>query len=284
MDEPVESTAHPKSVIEVRGFQKSYDGTVAVAGIDLDLAAGQILGLVGPNGAGKTTTLRAICGIIPPTRGRLLVAGHSIADDPVNAKRRLAYVPDDPRLFDTLTVCEHLEFMASAYNVPDLAMLGPTLLDQFELTPKRDTLAQELSRGMRQKVAICCAFLHDPLAILLDEPLTGLDPRGIREMKDAIRRRAEAGAGVIISSHLLSIVEDLCTHLFVLHRGRRVFTGPMHEARAMLGESAAGLSLEEIFFRLTEGEPPVVDGADGAPLVTEPGDGPPPPGAGARAP
>jgi ABC-2 type transport system ATP-binding protein len=262
MESPAESAAPPATVIEVRDFQKSYDGTIAVAGVDLDLAAGQILGLVGPNGAGKTTTLRAMCGIIPPTRGRLLIAGHSITDDPVNTKRRLAYVPDDPRLFDTLTVWEHLEFMASAYKVPDLATLGPALLDQFELTPKRDTLAQELSRGMRQKVAICCAFLHSPMAILLDEPLTGLDPRGIREMKDAIRRRAQAGAGVIISSHLLSIVEDLCTHLFVLHRGRRVFAGPMHEARAMLGESAAGLTLEEIFFRLTEGEPPILEPQD----------------------
>src|ERR1700742_623010 len=151
---------------------------------------GQILGLLGPNGAGKTTTMRAICGVIPPTHGQLLVAGHDIVRDPIPAKRQLAYVPDDPRLFDSLTVWEHLVFIASAYRVNDFQPRAEQLLGQFELTEKRDALASELSRGMRQKVAICCAYLYQPKAILFDEPLTGLDPRGIRTMKSSVLESA----------------------------------------------------------------------------------------------
>src|SRR5438067_5076840 len=117
--------------------------------------------------------MRSIAGIIPPTRGRLRVAGHDVAGEPVAAKGRLAYIPDDPRLFDALTVWEHLEFIAATYRVADYAAKAGALLDQFELVEKRDTMAQELSRGMRQKVSICCAYLHDPRAILFDEPLTG---------------------------------------------------------------------------------------------------------------
>jgi ABC-2 type transport system ATP-binding protein len=164
-------------LIQVDDYHKNYRTTVAVAGLSFRVEPGQILGLLGPNGAGKTTTLRAIAGIIPPTSGRLIVAGHDIALEPVQAKRMLAYVPDDPKLFDMLTVGEHLEFAAAAYRVADADGKSAALLEAFELTEKKDTVAQELSRGMRQKVAICCAYLHDPLAILFDEPLTGLDPR-----------------------------------------------------------------------------------------------------------
>ena len=191
--------ANSPPIILVQEFHKNYEQTVAVAGLSFMILPGQVLGLLGPNGAGKTTTMRAICGIIPPTHGRLFVAGHDVAQEPIAAKRKLAYVPDDPHLFDTLTVWEHLEFAASVYRVANFEPAANQLLDQFELTNKRNTTAQELSRGMRQKVAICCAYLHDPPAILLDEPLTGLDPRGIRTMKQSVRQRAAAGAGVMVS-------------------------------------------------------------------------------------
>src|SRR5262249_20348536 len=157
---------------------------------------------------GKTTTLRALAGIIRPTRGRLSIAGHDIVEDPIAAKRALAYIPDDPKLFDALTVWEHLEFIAAAYRVAELATRGESLLQQCDLVERRATMAQELSRGRRQKVAICCAYLHDPQAILFDEPLTGLDPYAIRTLKASIAQRAAAGAAVIVSSHLLSLVED----------------------------------------------------------------------------
>ena len=238
--------------IIVQEFHKTYNETVAVAGLSFVILPGQILGLLGPNGAGKTTTMRAITGILPPTHGRLMVAGHDVTLDPVAAKLALAYVPDDPHLFDALTVWEHLEFTAAVYRVANFEPAAQRLLEQFELTDKRDTVAQELSRGMRQKVAICCAYLHDPKAILLDEPLTGLDPRGIRTMKQSVRERAAAGAAVMVSSHLLALVEDLCTHLLIVHHGKRLFFGPVAEARTAFSEVDSDASLEELFFRATE--------------------------------
>ena len=176
-------------MIHVQDYHKAYRETIAVDGLSFDVPAGAILGLVGPNGAGKTTTLRALAGIIRPTRGRLFVAGHDVVNDPIAAKRELAYIPDDPKLFDALTVREHLEFIAATYRVADWSPKAEALLQQFELVEKRDTMAQELSRGMRQKVAICCAYLHDPKAILFDEPLTGLDPYAIRTLKASIAQR-----------------------------------------------------------------------------------------------
>jgi ABC-2 type transport system ATP-binding protein len=239
-------------LICVEHFHKAYRDIVAVEDLSFSLQPGEILGLVGPNGAGKTSTMRCISGIIPPTSGAITVAGHDIAREAIMAKSQIAYVPDDPKLFDTLTVWEHLQFVAAAYRVKDWHARGETLLQQFDLTAKRGAIAQELSRGMRQKVAICCAYLHEPRAILFDEPHVGLDPRGIRTMKDSIQERVRAGAAVIVSSHLLELVEDMCTHLMILHHGKSLFFGRIEEMRsafAHLGDA----SLEEIFFHATEG-------------------------------
>ncbi|MHB8898244.1 MAG: ABC transporter ATP-binding protein [Thermoguttaceae bacterium] len=243
-------------MIEVVDFRKVYRGTVAVDGLSFSVGRGEVLGFVGPNGAGKTTTLRALAGILPPTSGRLAVAGHDVVRDPVAARRQVAYVPDDPQLFDALTVWEHLEFIASAYRVDAYEAKARQLLEMFELLPKRDALARDLSRGMRQKVAIACAYLQQSPVILFDEPLTGLDPQGIRTIKHSIHRHAAEGRAVIVSSHLLSLIEDLCTHLLVLHRGKAVHFGTMAEARALLGGKAKDATLEEFFFRMTEGRPP----------------------------
>jgi len=196
----------PEPVILVRNLAKRYGKTVAVADVSLEVREGEIFGLIGPNGAGKTTTMRAIAGIIPPTLGQIVVAGRDVRVDPVGAKRALAYVPDDPKLFEALTVWEHLRFVASAYRVEKFEAHAEWLLGQFELTEQRNKMAGELSRGMRQKVAICCAYLHRPAAILFDEPLTGLDPKGIRVMKESVRQIAAAGAAVVVSSHLLALV------------------------------------------------------------------------------
>jgi ABC-2 type transport system ATP-binding protein len=239
-------------LIQVTNFHKAYRGTVAVEGLTFDVQSGQVLGLLGPNGAGKTTTMRAIAGVIPPTSGNLLVSGHDVSTEPVAAKRLLAYVPDDPKLFDTLTVWEHLQFVASAYRVNNFEPDAVALLDQFELTSKRDSPAQDLSRGMRQKVAICCAYLHHPQAILFDEPLTGLDPHGIRTMKQSVLQYAAAGAAVVVSSHLLALVEDLCTHLLILHHGKRLFFGRVEDAKTTFANVSGDASLEELFFRATE--------------------------------
>jgi ABC-2 type transport system ATP-binding protein len=239
-------------MITVTSFTKHYKGFAAVKDLSFTVQPGQILGLVGPNGAGKTTTLRALCGIVPPTSGHLLVAGHDIVKDPIAAKQNLGYIPDDPRLFDTLTVWEHLAFTAAAYRVANFERQAEALLQSFELSHKRDTLVHNLSRGMRQKVAIACAFLHDPKVILFDEPLTGLDPQGIRGIQQAIQERARDGAAIIISSHLLSLFENMCTHVMVLNLGECRRFGTMGDILAEFGQSDSNSALEAAYFTITQ--------------------------------
>mgnify|MGYP002781044891 CR=1 FL=1 len=237
-------------MIQVQQLRKTYDGQVAVRALDLAVAPGEVLGLVGPNGAGKTTTLRCLAGIITPSAGSVAIAGVDLARDPVGAKRALAFVPDEPALFDYLTVEEHLRFVARLYGVADAPARIPPLLAELELAHKAHALPGELSRGMRQKLAIACALLHEPRVLLLDEPLTGLDPAGMRRMKRTIRDRAESGAAVVLSSHLLHLVEELCTRLLVVHRGRAVAQGTVAEIVAARPE-LAGLPLEDVFVALT---------------------------------
>jgi len=250
VDKP--ESVEKRTMITVTNFSKQYKGFKAVKNLSFSVEPGQILGLLGPNGAGKTTTLRTLCGIIPPSSGSLLVAGHDVVREPIAAKRNLGYIPDDPRLFDTLTVWEHLAFTAAAYKLADFETVAEELLASFELTHKRDTLVHNLSRGMRQKVAIACAFLHDPKVILFDEPLTGLDPQGIRGIQQAIRERAQAGAAIIISSHLLSLFENLCTHIMVLNTGECRRFGTMEDLLAEVGHTDSTSALEEVYFSITQ--------------------------------
>jgi ABC-2 type transport system ATP-binding protein len=237
-------------MIEVAGYTKRYGTTVAVDGLSFTVPPGEVLGLVGPNGAGKTTTLRALAGILHPSAGEITVAGHSLATAPVAAKARLSFIPDEPQLFDYLTVTEHLRFAARLYRVADAEAQIPPLLEELELTPKADALPTELSRGMKQKLAIACGLLHRPDVLILDEPLTGLDPVGIRRMKQTIAARARAGTAVILSSHLLTLVEELCTRVLIIRRGRMVALGTIAEIVADRPE-LAGESLEAIFLALT---------------------------------
>jgi ABC-2 type transport system ATP-binding protein len=160
-------------------------------------------------------------------------------------------VPDEPPLFQDLTVEEHLAFYASVYRVSDAAAKAAVLVDEFELTSKLRTPASNLSRGMRQKLAICCAYLHDPQAILFDEPLTGLDPRGIRVLKQSLTERAAQGAAVMVSSHLLAMVEDLCTHVLILSSGEQRFFGPIDELRTSFDQVDTTARLEDMFFAAT---------------------------------
>jgi ABC-2 type transport system ATP-binding protein len=237
-------------VISVSNLTKLYGDLVAVRKLSFEVAPGEVLGLVGPNGAGKTTTLRCLVGIIAPTDGQIRVAGHDIVRESVRAKRQLAFIPDEPHLFDYLTVEEHLRFVARLYGTPDIEDRMTTLLGELELLDKRTSMPGELSRGMRQKLAIACGLAHDPQALILDEPLTGLDPGGIRRMKKTIAARAHAGAAVLLSSHLLHLVEELCTKLLVLRRGECVAYGTLAEIVAARPE-LAGLTLEDIFLQLT---------------------------------
>lgn len=241
-------------MVQVEGLTKLYGEFTAVDDLSFGIQPGEVVGLVGPNGAGKTTTLRCLCGIIPPSRGTVRVGGHDLAREPVLAKRQLAFLTDEPRLFDYLTVWQHLSFVARIYQVADYETAGAALLEELELAGKRDALPAELSRGMKQKLAIACGLLHSPRVIYFDEPLTGLDPYGIRRMKDSILKRARAGAAIMISSHLLHLVEEICTRILILKGGRKIADGTLAEVTRKFSEAAGDASLEEIFFRAT-GDP-----------------------------
>jgi len=237
-------------MIEVANLTKLYGKLVAVDALSFRVSPGEVLGLVGPNGAGKTTTLRSLVGIVRPTGGTITIGGHDLQRDPVAAKRLLAFMPDEPHLFDYLTVEEHLRFTARLYQVPDVERRLPALLGELELAEKAGALPAELSRGMRQKLVIACGLLHDPQVLLFDEPLTGLDPAGIRRMKQTIVERARAGAAVLLSSHLLHLVEEICHRVLILDKGRMVAIGTIDEILAGRPE-LVGKSLEDIFLALT---------------------------------
>jgi ABC-2 type transport system ATP-binding protein len=236
-------------VIHVEGLQKDYGDFPAVQGLSFEVRSGEVLGLVGPNGAGKTTTIRSIAGIIIPSSGRIWIAGHDLAQDPVAAKSALAFIPDEPHLFEYLTVEEHLRFVGRLYRLGDVGDRIPHLLEELDLSEKRGALPGELSRGMKQKLAIACGLIHDPKVLLLDEPLTGLDPVGIRRMKTTIMRRAAAGSAVILSSHLLHLVEEICTRVLVMQRGRVVAFGTIAEILAGRPELRTR-TLEDVFLAL----------------------------------
>src|SRR6266704_476400 len=238
-------------MIHVEGLTKLYGDFTAVNGLSFAVQPGEVMGLVGPNGAGKTTTLRCLAGIIPPTRGAVQVDGHDLALDPIAAKKQIGFFTDEPRLFDYLTVWQHLNFVARIYNVADFEPVGRTLLEELEIADKTAKLPGELSRGMKQKLAITCGLLHSPKVILFDEPLTGLDPIGIRRMKNSILKRAKDGVAIIISSHLLPLLEEVCSHVLILKNGRKVIDGTLGEITRKFSEQPGDANLEEIFFRAT---------------------------------
>jgi ABC-2 type transport system ATP-binding protein len=240
-------------MIEVSDLSKRYGTFTAVRNLSFAVRPGEVLGLVGPNGAGKTTTLRCLAGIIPVSSGVVRIAGHEITQDPIPAKRSLAFFPDEPRLFEYLTIRQHLNFVARIYGVAQHETLAQPLLDEFEIADKADQLPGELSRGMKQKLAIACGLLHGPKVLFFDEPLTGLDPLGIRRMKNSIIKRARDGATIVLSSHLLHLLEEVCTHVLILKKGEKIADGTLAEVAARFSNGEDNVNLEEIFIRATGG-------------------------------
>lgn len=239
--------------ITVEGLTRSYGSLTAVSDLSLSVAPGEIVGLLGPNGAGKTTTLRALAGILKPTSGRVTVGGFDLAAQAIEAKKRLAFMPDEPHLFEYLTVEEHLRLVARLYGVSDFEVRAKALMTELQLRGKEGALPGELSRGMRQKVVIACGLVRQPEVLLFDEPLTGLDPIGIRRMRDTIVRRGQAGAAILVSSHLLDLVEEVCTRIIIMDRGRKLADGSVAELAARVGGGSAGSTLEQIFLSVTGG-------------------------------
>ncbi len=241
--------------IAVDHFGRTYATTAgsftAVDDLSFAVASGEIVGLIGPNGAGKTTTLRSLAGILRPTSGRVRIDGYDLIDDPLEARRRLAFMPDEPHLFEYLTVEEHLRLVARLYGVDDFDRRANVLLDELELKGKEGSLPGELSRGMRQKVVIACGLVRSATTLLFDEPLTGLDPIGIRRMRNTIVARARDGAAILLSSHLLHLVEEVCSRVIIMDRGRKIADGTFAELASRADLAPAGLSLEQIFLRVT---------------------------------
>ena len=238
-------------MIVVEGLTKVYGRLTAVDDLSFSVAGGEVIGLIGPNGAGKTSTLKCIVGIQAPSAGRIRVGGFDIVAEPIEAKRRLAFMPDEPQLFDYLTVREHLALVARLYGVDSVEARSRGLLEELELTGKETALPGELSRGMKQKLTIACGLLHDPTALLFDEPLTGLDPLGIRRMKQTIVSRARAGAAVVVSSHLLHLVEEICTRIVIINHGVKIADGTLEELAARADLASADSDLEQIFLKAT---------------------------------
>ncbi len=238
-------------MITVSQLTKLYGDYRAVDALSFSVGPAEIVGLIGPNGAGKTSTLRCIAGIQAPSSGSIAVCGHDIVLAPIEAKRQLAFFADEPHLFEYLTVMEHLRLTARIYGVREFDVRVPALIDRLELGGKETALPGELSRGMKQKVAIACGLLHEPGALLFDEPLTGLDPLGIRRMKETILAVARAGASIIVSSHLLHLVEEICTRIVIIDRGVKVADGTLAELSALAHTADAGSNLEQIFLAVT---------------------------------
>ena len=253
--------------VEIRGLAKRYGTFDAVSGIDLVVPRGELFALLGPNGAGKTTTIRMLMGILQPTGGTALVDGLDCFLDRVEVKRRVGYLPDEPIFYDYLRGRELIRFVGEMHGLSRKeadARAGP-LLERLGLADATEEFAINYSKGMKKKLALLCAMIHDPLVLILDEPTNGLDPYATRELHEIVRAEAARGKTVFFSTHLLDQAEKLCRRVGIIDRGRLAAVGTLEELRASL---ARGGSLEEIFFAVTgDGVPPIQGNgaASGAP-------------------
>ncbi|MFP4624776.1 MAG: ABC transporter ATP-binding protein [Gemmatimonadota bacterium] len=241
-------------MIRLEGLTKRYGKFTAVHPLDLHVPAGQLFGFLGPNGAGKTTTIRMLTGVLRPTAGRVLIAGHDMETAPARAKGLLGYIPDRPFLYEKLTGREFLRFVAGLWGQDGRGAeeRADDLLELFELGSWKDTLVESYSHGMRQKLLISSALIHAPRLIVVDEPMVGLDPKAARLIKELLRTFVDQGGTVFLSTHTLEVAEALCDRIAIIQQGRLRAQGTMDELRAEAEAGAAGL--EEIFLKLTGGE------------------------------
>lgn len=239
------------AALQVTGLWKAFDAP-AVQGLDLHVRAGELYALLGPNGAGKTTTLRMVTGLAKPDAGRISVFGVDALADPIAAKRLIAWLPDEPLLYDKLTPEEYLAFVAGLWAVPEAlaATRADMLIADLGLTAQRRQRCETLSRGQKQKVALAGALIHDPRLLILDEPLTGLDAAAARQVKDLLLARVAAGGTVILTTHILEVAERLATRIGIIRAGRLVVEGTLAELKDAGGGGAGDASLETLFLAL----------------------------------
>jgi ABC-2 type transport system ATP-binding protein len=240
-------------MIAVSDLVKRYGSFVAVDGVSLDVKPGEIHGFLGPNGAGKTTTIRMIAGLLKPTAGRVLVNGHDLAKDPEAAKASLGFIPDRPFVYEKLTAGEFLRFHGGLYGI-DGDGIGERIkemLGVFELSRWEHELIESFSHGMKQRLVMSAAFLHRPQAVLVDEPMVGLDPRGARLIKAVFRRMSERGVAILMSTHTLEVAEEMCDRISIILKGKIIARGTVNELRELAGGDDQELTA--VFLKLTGG-------------------------------
>ena len=240
-----------EAALEIRKLRKSFADKVAVDDLDLDVRAGELYALLGPNGAGKTTTLRMVTGLLRPDQGSISVFGVDALKDPIAAKRMIAWLPDEPMLYDKLTPLEYLEFIAGLWGVEAKAAgeRAEHLLKLLGLWENRDQRCEGFSRGMKQKASLAGALVHDPKLLILDEPLTGLDAAVARQVKNMLQQKVDEGATVILTTHILEVAERMADRIGVIQNGQLLAEGTLDELRAAHGESKD--TLEDLFLELT---------------------------------
>lgn len=240
--------------IRLVNLEKAYGSKKAVKELDLEVKKGEIFGFLGPNGAGKTTTIKMMTGLLEPTSGTVNINGINIWQDPVEAKKVIAYVPDHPNLYPKLTGWDYLQFIASVFRLEEdtFQTKAEELLHTFDLTDRADELIETFSHGMKQKIAICGALLHDPEILFLDEPTVGLDPKSARNLKNILLELGKSGMTTFITTHILEIAEQMCDRIGIISDGELIALGTMEELRNMDGRAEG--SLEDIFLELTGGE------------------------------
>jgi len=245
-------------MIELIQLTKKFGDLVAVDNINLTLAKGEFFAMLGPNAAGKTTTIKMLAGLIKPTSGHARIAGFDVQQQPLEARRRLAYVPDFPFLYDKLTAWEFLRFTGQLFHLPDdrIEANARELIARFHLLDHVNRPIESLSHGTRQRVAIASALLHDPEVFIVDEPMVGLDPQHARIIKDVLKERSRAGVTVLVSTHQLSIAEEMADRIGIIHGGKLIAVGTREELRRQSGSTG---QLEEVFLSLTAGDNPNPD-------------------------
>ena len=239
-------------MIEIKNVSKSYvKDKKSVDGLDLEIKNGEIFGFLGPNGAGKTTTIRMITGILEPDDGDILVDGHSIRKEPLEAKKNFGFVPDSPDMFLKLKGIEYLNFLAEVYKVPlnERKERIESLTKKFEIYDELNNNIESYSHGMRQKIVICGALISNPKNWILDEPMTGLDPKASFDLKEMMRNHVKQGNTVFFSTHILDVAEKLCDRVGIINKGKLVFVGTFDEMKEKFKEET---SLEELFLEITE--------------------------------
>ncbi len=245
-------------MIEIKNLSKDYGKIRAVNDLSLKVNNGEFFGFLGPNGAGKTTTIKMIAGLLKPTTGSVAVCGHDLVTNPLEAKRKIGYIPDRPYLYERLTGREFLEFVGRLYHLePEhVEEVSREYLEAFKLYDWVDELVESYSHGMRQKLIFTAALIHDPEVIVVDEPMVGLDPMGVKIVKELFRRLCDRGVTIFMSTHTLEIAEEMCERIGIILKGELTAVGTKEELREMAakGESESGMNLETIFLKLTGGE------------------------------